>query len=265
MIHLIQSKRAAVIIAVTFASFLLPMVGRTGEVMPPPPARYFNDYAGVTRPATRAQVNQQLEQFEKDTSSQIVVAVFPKMQTDSSIEDYTRRVAEAWGVGRKDKNNGAVLFVFIADRKAYIQVGYGLEGAIPDAIAKRIVVEQLVPRFRAGDYDGGLSAAATSLMQAARGEYKGTGRTVAQSRGRARTAWPSLVFIALFLIVVASSLRRRRGTMYGRRSSGWGPIIWTGGGSSWGGGGGGGWSSGGGGGFSGGGGSFGGGGAGGSW
>jgi len=250
-------------VAVLCGFVLFAGAARTAEVMPPAPSKYFNDFAGVARPATAARLNQALEQFEKDTSSQIVVAVFPKMQTDSSIEDYTRRVAEAWGVGRKDKNNGAVLFVFIADRKAYIQVGYGLEGAIPDAIAKRIVAEQLVPRFRAGDYDGGLSAAATALMQAARGEYKGSGRTVAQSRG-VKTAWPFIIFFALFFIVAASSLRRRRGTSYGRRSSGWGPIIWTGGSSSWGGGGGG-WSSGGGGGFSGGGGSFGGGGAGGSW
>jgi uncharacterized protein len=253
-------KNGVAVFAILCGLLLAVTEVRAGEVMPPAPTRYFNDYANVTQPATRERVNQQLEQFEKETSSQIVVAVFPKMQTDSSIEDYTRRVAEAWGVGRKNKNNGVVLFVFIADRKAYIQVGYGLEGAIPDAIAKRIVAEQLVPRFRAGDYDGGLSAAAAGLMQAARGEYKGTGRTVAQSRGGARTAWPFIIFFALFFLVVVSSLRRRRGTVYGRRSSGWGPIIWTGGG------GGGGWSGGGGGGgFSGGGGSFGGGGAGGSW
>ena len=98
------------------------------EVMPPKPEAYFNDYAHVVSPSTVAELNQQLEQFERDTSSQILVAVYPKMETDSSIEDYTVRVAQSWGVGQKGKDNGAVLFVFVQDHKMYIQVGYGLEG-----------------------------------------------------------------------------------------------------------------------------------------
>jgi uncharacterized protein len=242
------------------ALMLLAAFCRAAEVMPPAPRYYFNDFANVTRPATRDGVNRALEQFEKDTSSQIWVAVYPKMQSDSSIEDYTRRVAESWGVGRKDKNNGAVLFVFISDRKAYIQVGYGLEGAIPDAIAKRIIEEQLVPRFRAGDYDGGLSAAATSLMQAARGEYKGTGRTTYQEKQRGSLK-PFAIFAIIAFFILISVLRRRSGgTVYGRRGYSSPGIWYGGGGGGWGG------SSGGGGGFSsGGGGSFGGGGAGGSW
>ena len=229
--------------------------------MPPPPPRYFNDFAKVIKPATADRLNQTLEQFEKDTSSQIVVAVFPKMQTDSSIEDYVHRMFEAWKIGQKDRNNGALLAVFIQDHKMRIEVGYGLEGAIPDAIAKRIVSDAMAPHFRAGNYEAGLTAGTTALMQAARGEYKGTGRTAAQSRGRS-TPWPFIVFWILFFIVVVSSFRRRRrGTIYGRRS-GWGPVIWSGGGGGWSSGGG--WS-GGGGGFSGGGGSSGGGGASGSW
>jgi uncharacterized protein len=254
-------------IAGVAALMLLAVFCRAAEVMPPAPRYYFNDFANVTRPATRDGVNRALEQFEKDTSSQIWVAVYPKMQSDSSIEDYTRRVAESWGVGRKDKNNGAVLFVFITDRKAYIQVGYGLEGAIPDAIAKRIIEEQLVPRFRAGDYDGGLSAAATSLMQAARGEYKGTGKTTYQEKRRGGSGRFAVFAIIAFFILISILRQKSRGSVYGRRGySRWGaaPGIWYGGG---GGGWGGGWSSGGGGGgfSSGGGGSFGGGGAGGSW
>jgi hypothetical protein len=67
----------------------------------------------------------------------VVVAVFPKMQSDSDIADYTQRVAQAWGVGQKERRNGVVLFVFIQDRKMFIQVGYGLEGALPDATAIR--------------------------------------------------------------------------------------------------------------------------------
>ena len=97
------------------------------EVIPPVPKLYFNDYAGVVSATTANGLNHQLEDFERETSNQILVVVFPKMQSDSSIEDYTVRVAEAWKVGQKKKDNGAVLFVFIQDRKMFLQVGYGLE------------------------------------------------------------------------------------------------------------------------------------------
>ena len=90
--------------------------------MPPPPAKYFNDAAGVVSAGTAQRLNQQLENFERENSSQIVVAIYPKLQTDSSLEDYTFRITENWkekkqGVGQKGKDNGAVLFVFVHDRK----------------------------------------------------------------------------------------------------------------------------------------------------
>src|SRR5437870_9373477 len=144
--------------------------------MPPTPDSYINDYAGVAAAATAQRLNRTLEDFEKSTSSQIIVAVFPKMQSDSSVEDYTRRVAEAWRVGQKEKNNGAVLFVFVQDRRMRIEVGYGLEGALPDALAKRIVDDEIAPRFKRCDYDGGLSAGVRAILQATRGEYKATRR-----------------------------------------------------------------------------------------
>jgi uncharacterized protein len=237
----------------------LAVSARTAETMPPAPEKYFNDSAGVTRPGTAARLNQALEQFEKDTSSQIVVAVFPKMQSDSSIEDYINRMFRAWKIGQKQKNNGVLLAVFTQDHKMRIEVGYGLEGAIPDAIAKRIISDEITPRFRQNDFDGGLTAGVNALMQAARGEYKGTGRTQAQGRPFNPILVP-LIFFGVLALVAFLARRGSRGTLYRGRRSGWmGPTIWTGGG--WGGGGGG--SSGGG--FSGGGGDSGGGGASGSW
>lgn len=233
------------------------------EVIPPAPAQYFNDYAHVVSPTVAAQLNQTLENFERESSDQILVAVFPKMQSDSSVEDYTVRVAREWKVGQKDKNNGAVLFVFVQDHKMYVQVGYGLEGVLPDAICKRIIDDQIAPHFKTGDFNGGLVSGVQSIIAATRGEYKGTGRTVAESRGNSSSnsgpAIIPLLFIGfVFLIILMSAIggRRRRGFFY--TGGGWGGGGWSSGGSSWGGGGGGG-------GFSGGGGSFGGGGAGGSW
>ena len=246
------------------------------EVIPPPPAKYFNDYAGVVSPATAAQLNQKLEQFERDASSQIVVAIFSKMQSDSSIDDYTVRVAQSWKVGQKDKNNGAVLFVFIQDHKMFLQVGYGLEGAMPDALCKRIIADEITPHFKAGDYNAGLTNGVNAILAAAKGEYKGTGRTVAEetfTMPPEDSNTPVLVgmfviiggFISLFIFSAYINRKVRRS---GGKWHGW--TIGSGGSS-------GGWSSGssswsgsdsfssGGGGFSGGGGSFGGGGAGGSW
>jgi uncharacterized protein len=239
------------------------------EVIPPKPNRYFNDYAGVVSQEAAGRLDRMLEEFERKTSSQIVVVVFPKMQSDSSIEDYTVRVAQTWGVGQKDKNNGAILFVFIQDRQMFLQVGYGLEGAIPDATAKTIIEQEIKPRFRENDYEGGLTAGVQAMLQAARGEYQGTGQTVAEGRRRPGGGLPFFMIVLVLFILIASA-RRSHGTIYrgsGRRpwggwGGGWHGGGWGGGGWS-GGGGGGGWS--GGGSFSGGGGSFGGGGAGGRW
>ena len=189
------------------------------------------------------------------------------MQSDSSIEDYTVRVAQAWKVGQKLKNNGAVLFVFVQDRKMFLQVGYGLEGALPDALAKQIIEYELKPAFKRGDFDGGLSAGVAAIIAATRGEYKGTGQTVREQEQNTSTAvWAFAVLFILF--VLALPLLRlafsSRGVVYRRSGySSWGGSSMGGGGWSGGGWGGGGGSSGGG--FSGGGGSFGGGGAGGSW
>jgi uncharacterized protein len=254
-------NRCAVFV-LAWSWFLTGLVVSAAEVIPPPPKAFFNDYAHVVSPATAARLNQTLEDFERATSSQILVAIFPGMQSDSSIEDYTVRVAQSWKVGQKGKDNGAVLFVFIENRQMFIQVGYGLEGALPDALAKQIIENEIKPRFRSGDYDGGITAGVTAMLAATKGEYKGTGRTVggAPPGRRSRGGW--IVFLIIIALLLASRRRRRRG-IFGRTYLPWGAGWTMGGGgfsnSGWGGGGAGG------GGFSGGGGRFGGGGAGGSW
>ena len=178
--------------------------------------------------------------------------------------------ARTWQPGQTGKNNGAVLFVFVDDRKMRIEVGYGLEGVLPDALAHRIQEEEILPRFRAGDYPGGIEAGVNAIIAATKGEYKGTGSTVAsRSRRRGGSGFPGcglILFLLFFLFLPL--LRASRWRTYGRRGwwgggGGWGGFGGFGGGG-WGGGGGFG-GGGGGGGFSGGGGSFGGGGSSGSW
>jgi len=239
---------------------MIVSAGRAAEVIPPKPAAYFNDYANIVSKEAAHRFNEQLAQFERDTSDQVMVAIFPMMQTDSSVEDYTQRVAQAWGVGQKSRDNGAILFVFVQEHKMFIQVGYGLEGALPDATAFDITEYRIKPHFRNNDYEGGLADGINSIFQAIRGEYKGTGHTKAEEQESSGA--PSFLFFIIFVIflIVISRVMRRLGG-YGYSSRGGGPIFFPMGGGGWSGGGGGGGFSG----FSGGGGSFGGGGAGSSW
>ena len=244
-----------------FATF-----ARAAEVIPPAPRDHVNDYAGVVRADVVHQLDAELTQFERDTSNQLVVAIFPHMQSDSSIEDFTVRVFQAWRVGSKATNNGAVLFIFSQDRTLRIVTGYGLEGALPDALCKQIIENEITPRFRSGDYTGGVTAGVHAMVAAAKGEYRGTGRTVADGNRSSDTGFSFGFGMIFFVVVIASIIRSafRRNVLYGRsgRISPWiSTGGWGGGGGGWGGGGGG--DSGGS--FSGGGGSTGGGGAGGSW
>jgi uncharacterized protein len=237
------------------------------ETIPPKPAGYFNDYAGVVTKEVALQLNEKLAQFERDTSVQIVVAVFRKMETDSSIEEYTRHIARAWDIGQKETKNGAALFVYIDDRKMFIQTARGLEGALPDAICFDVTHNIIAPRFKTGDYAGGLSAGIDAMMQAVRGEYKGSGKTVAESRGTRVNNGSAFLFVIIFIIVMILIARasRKRGRGFSSRGPFIGPFFggWGGGGGGFGGGSSGGGFSG----FSGGGGGsgFGGGGAGSSW
>jgi uncharacterized protein len=258
-------RPAGVVVSLAATAFLATAVARA-QSPPPAPAHYFNDDAGVVTPDVAARLDQKLKAFDDQTSSQIVVAVFPELPS-ASLEDFTVRAAQAWRVGRSKLSNGAVLFVFVKDRKVRIETGYGLEGALPDATAHRIIDERIVPAFRNNDYAGGLEAGIDAIMAATRGEYTASPAPAGgagQSGGFGSSFF--LVLLVLF-IVIAMSRSRRQGRTYGRRGYyGGGPWWWGGGGFGGGGFGGGGFGGGGGGGgFSGGGGSFGGGGASGSW
>jgi len=258
-LQILRAKQVALLIAALLAS--LAIESQAAEVIPPKPDRYFNDYAGVVSKQAADRFNEQLAQFERETSDQVVVAVFPKMQSDSDVADYTQRVAQAWGVGQKERRNGVVLFVFIQDRKMFIQVGYGLEGALPDATAFDITERHIKPLFRAGNYEAGVATGIDLIFKAIRGEYKGSGKTAAEQHHGSGA--PSFLFFIIFVVVliIISRVMRRLGG-YGYSSGRGGPIFLpTGGGGGWSSGGGGGGFSG----FSGGGGSFGGGGAGSSW
>jgi uncharacterized protein len=231
--------------------------------LPPKPDRYITDQAGVLDPATLSTINTQLEQFEKDTSNQIVVALYPSLPPDAEIAQYATDTYNAWGIGQKGNDNGALLLVFTNDHQMFICTGRGLEGALPDATCKNIITQVIAPQFKQGDYSGGIQAGVNAMIAATKGEYKGTGATRADQDTQLPD-WATLLIIALIIIVVFILPRLDGPFIY--TSSGYSGGGRYRGGGGWGGGGGfGGGGFGGGGGFSGGGGCSAGGGAGGGW
>jgi uncharacterized protein len=236
--------------------------------LPAAPAARVNDYAGLLEPGAKAAIERKLAAFESESSNQIVVAIFPSLE-DESLEDFTNRLFEKWRLGQTKLDNGVLLVIFVKDRKARVEVGYGLEHVLTDAKSHRILEDELKPRFRAGDYAAGIEAAADAVIGVTRGTYAAKPR-----RKNEVTPWIPVLMVLVPLAIVIL-LGAARGTTYasgGRRRvvrRPWGP--WGGGFGGFGGGfGGGGWSGGGGGGFggggfSGGGGMSGGGGASGSW
>jgi uncharacterized protein len=244
---------------------LLAAAASAALPIPPPPDHRINDYAGVLSPGDRARLEDKLRARERESSNQVVVAIFRGLQGES-LEDYSIRLAQAWRVGQKGLDNGVIFLVFVDDRKMRLEVGYGLEPKLTDALSSQILRQDVAPRFREGRIADGIAAGLDAIEQVIAGTYKAAPQ--AQGRGRGQSTFPILLLFivigGLLTIVVPalfSSHVRRQGWTGGSR--GWGgPIIFPGGG--WGGGGGGGGSSGGGD-FSSGGGGFGGGGASGDW
>ncbi len=227
------------------------------EIQAPHLTKYATDLTGTLTPDQLASLEQKLEAFDRSTSNQIVVLIVPTIGS-GSLEETTLRIAEANRIGTKEHSNGALLFVALADRRVRIEVGYGLEGALPDALAGTIIRRELAPQFREGNYFAGIDAAVDAMMLATKDEYKPSAEKPRAGRGIGST------FLVIVLIILFAGLRLARFmNPISRRGGGfwWGGFP---GGGGWGGGSFGGGSCGGGG-FSGGGGSFGGGGASGSW
>jgi uncharacterized protein len=214
---------------------------------------YVNDNADIISSGVELKIENYLRQFEGSDSTQIGVLTIPSLEGES-LEEYALKVAEAWLLGQKGKDNGVLLLVARDDRKIRIEVGYGLEGKLTDLLAGRIIDQEMVPYFRQGNFEGGIIAGINALTEVVRGEYKGDGRPAAKKKRRSPWGLLALLFF------LGPSLLRFGALGYrgrGYRRSG---MFWIGG--PFGGGGGGGF---GGGGFSGGGGGFGGGGASGGW
>ena len=152
---------------------LCPMLSVSAQSLPPRPnpPRLVNDLAGLMQPGEASQLEQKLVAYNDSTSSQIAVVTVPNLD-GNEIADYAQKLYESWGIGRKGKNNGILILVAQQEHTARIQTGYGLEGAVPDAIAKRIISNTLVPAFRQNQYYAGLDRATDQLIALAKGEYQ---------------------------------------------------------------------------------------------
>lgn len=138
------------------------------DVVPPFPTRHLDDRAGLVSPAVAARLDARLRDFETRTGHAVYVSIFAKLPS-ASLEDFTIRTATVWRVGRKGLDDGVILFAFVADRKLRLEVGYGLEAVIPDAIAHRILEEHVTPGLKAGHPDAAFEDGVAALLAAAEG------------------------------------------------------------------------------------------------
>ncbi|HVS66423.1 MAG TPA: TPM domain-containing protein [Thermoanaerobaculia bacterium] len=242
---------------------LLPIAAGLAALEVPFLGGRVNDLAGMLDAGERDRLEQALASFEEETGSQVVVLTVPSLEGDS-LEDFSIRVVETWQLGREGVDDGALLLIAEAERRMRIETGYGLEGVLTDAASRRILDRVITPRFRAGDFAGGIEAGVDAMLSVIRGEELPAPERRGPPPGPVLAGCFQLFVLLLVLgLFVAQRVSSRGGRR--RRSGAWavGPLLWGAGR---------GWSSGrsrGGGsfgrGFSGGGGSFGGGGASGGW
>lgn len=255
-----------VIWAVALIASILLAFPACAQTFPPLSGRVV-DQAGLLSAEQAAQLTAKLAALEKQSGRQMVIATIPSLQ-DHPIEDYGYKLGRAWGLGDKKANDGLILLIAPTERKIRIEVGYGLEPIVTDALASVIIQREIRPRFKEGDLAGGINAGADALIQLLQLPPEEAQRRADQLVNEYQeTGDGGFPFSLIFWIVVAvfifgSSISSRFGGGRHYRGGGSGPIVIWGGGDSWGGGGPGG-------GlgdiFSGGGGSFGGGGASGDW
>jgi uncharacterized protein len=195
------------------------------QVAVPPLTGRVVDLTGTLTAEQRATLEQTLQAFEARKGSQLAVLMVPTTAPEA-IEQYALRVAEQWKIGRKKVDDGAILVVAKDDRALRIEVGYGLEGALNDATAKRIVSEIIVPRFREGDFFGGISAGLERVMRVIDGEpLPEPARPARSAQGGAFEMLPVLLILAL---VGGSVLRAMLGRFLGATATGGavGALAW---------------------------------------
>lgn len=183
----------------------------------PPSGGRVNDLAGLLSDQFEANLERQLEELEQETGAQIAILTIPSLE-DEILEDFSLRVAETWRLGRGQFDDGVLLLIARDERRMRLEVGYGLEGAIPDAYAKRVVDDIIRPRFRSGDYDGGVTLAVDAISGLVQGDESLPPTTEErQTRDTGTSAGGALAFLFFLVPVGLFSLQ----ALAARGCAGW--------------------------------------------
>ena len=192
--------------------FLAALPARALEV--PAYHGYVNDYANMISGTSRARIENALKGFQASDSTQIAILTVPSLEGDS-LEDFSIRVAQKWGIGQKGKDNGVLLLVTKAERKARLEVGYGLEGVLTDLLSGRIIDDIITPRFKANQFDKGFEQGVVAVVQATRGEFKADPRSSRRRGRREPSPLVSYLFLGGLFIAFMGSASKKLGIVAG--------------------------------------------------
>ena len=203
--------RNLVFVALCSLLFVLPGFA-ADEVAIPPLKAHVTDLTNTLTPQAVQSLEAKLTAFEASKGSQIAVLIVPTTQPET-IEQYGIRVADAWKLGRKGVDDGLIMLVAKDDHTLRIEVGYGLEGVVPDAVAKRVIDEIIVPKFKDGDFAGGIDAGADQLIRLINGEPLPPPQPRKPVNGRGGSDFPFVLFLPV--IFVAQIFRSMFGPLGG--------------------------------------------------
>jgi uncharacterized protein len=197
-----------------FAAMLLAACLAAADIAIPPLKARVTDLTSTLSPAEKVQLEQKLADLEALKGSQVAVLILPSTQPET-IEQYSIRVADAWKLGRKGVDDGALLVVAKQDRAVRIEVGYGLEGVLPDAIAKRIVEETIIPQFRQGNFAAGINAGTDQIIRVIEGETLPPPKARRGAAAESGGFLDNLIFIFIILLIAGKVLQSLFGRFVG--------------------------------------------------
>ena len=208
----------------TLLLVLAPLMGLAQVAIPEQAGKWVHDEANILSQSTEAMLEGMIRANRDSTSTQIGVLTIPSLQGES-LEEYSLKVVEKWVPGQKEKDNGVLLLIVAEDRLIRIEVGYGLEGVLTDALSSRINRNEIAPYFRQGDYDTGVQEGVKAIINATKGEYKNDDPPQRRKSSRRSPIATLIVLIIIFLIISRRGRGGRGGGGYWSSGSGWvGPV-----------------------------------------
>ena len=200
---LIATRKQAIQIFLLSLVFIVTARNTLGQSIPEKSSRLVNDYTQTLSQQQAYTLEQKLVAFADSTSTQIAVVIIQSLD-GSDIASYAQQLGQKWGIGSKKNNNGVLLLVAVGDRKVTIQTGYGVEGALPDAMARRIIEREIKPNFKAGNYYQGIERGTDAIIAAVKGEYKA-------DKPKKEKSNRGLFFIILIVLIIVIISRINKG------------------------------------------------------